>query len=1013
MLQWLIDLLTPIFTSMGVSEVDVQTYVNSLSGYIYAILGTFVLMIVVMIAAHFIVKKGTRHVVRWSAGIAWVLIVAVLANVICFGPMYNNVAIILNSQAQVSEESKQNSREVIQEVGEEGMVLLENDGVLPLSSDTERINVFGWASIDPIFGGTGSGSSDTSSCIDILQSLHDAGYETNETLTDIYTEYRETRVLPEMGNVGYTDWTLPEPTADYYTDEIMQEAQEFSDTAVVVLARSGGEGQDLPTDMNAVINGTYDIRDEVANGNEQYNYYNCNYDNNGDYDDFDEGEHYLELSNTEEDMLDIVCGAFDNVIVVINSNNAMELGWVENYDSIGALILAPGTGETGMAALGEILSGDVNPSGRTVDTYVYDLTAAPGYNNTGNFAYNNVEDLKEAFTEADEAYQGNIAFVNYVEGIYLGYKFYETADEEGLINYDEMVQYPFGYGLSYTTFSQEITNFTDNGDSISLDVTVTNTGDVAGKSAVEVYFTPPYNNGGIEKASVNLITLDKTDTLEPGSSETVSFTINKEDMASYDSRGIKTENGGYILEAGDYTVSVRSDSHTVLDEASFHVDADIDYSTEGRAGDDETAVNQFQDYSAGNVTYLSRADGFANYEEATAAPAEEDYVMDDETRAAVMEKSVAYYDPTLYDNPEDEMPVTGADNGIRLSELTGKDYDDPMWDDLLDQLTFEEMSNLVNLGGFQTVAVDSVGKVATLDSDGTSGLNDWVTGVYGTPFPVEVLISQTWNPDLAQRTGSAIGAEYADCHIYGWYGPAMNMHRTAFCGRNFEYYSEDGVLSGVIASAEVNGAAEHGVYAYIKHFALNDQETNRCTFLLTYSDEQAIREIYLKPFEMSVKNFTGEALAVMSSFNWIGTHYSGANPYLLNNVLRGEWGFRGMVLSDWDGSYGYQITDDCVRNGNDAMLGFNSYESNVLTDTDSATLTLALRQASKNIMYTVANSGNYTVDNPDEAGLDNMTKTFIGIDAAIAVVLIAAELIVILRWRRKSAQKISVESKEK
>ena len=400
---------------MGVSEVDVQTYVNSLSGYIYAILGSFVLMIAVMIAAHFIVKKGTRHVVRWSAGVAWVLIVAVLANVICFGPMYNNVAIILNSQAQVSEDSRENSRDVIREVGEEGMVLLENDGVLPLSSDTKRINVFGWASIAPIFGGTGSGSSDTSSCVGILQSLQDAGYETNDTLTDMYTEYRETRILQEMGNVGYTDWTLPEPTADYYTDEIMQEAEGFSDTAVVVLGRSGGEGQDLPTDMNAVINGTYDIRDEVADGNDQYNYFNCNYDNNGDYDDFDEGEHYLELSNTEEAMLDI--------------------------------------------------------------------------------AYNNVEDLKEAFTEADDAYQGNIAFVNYVEGIYLGYKFYETAAEEWLIQYDDVVQYPFGYGLSYTSFTQEISNFTDNGDSISMDVTVTNTGDVAGKSAVEIYFTPPYNNG--------------------------------------------------------------------------------------------------------------------------------------------------------------------------------------------------------------------------------------------------------------------------------------------------------------------------------------------------------------------------------------------------------------------------------------------------------------------------------------------------------------------------------------
>ncbi len=1001
-IQWLVDLLTPVFTSMGVSEVDVQTYAESLSGYIYAIFGSLVLMILVMVAAHFLVKKSSRHVVRWSAGVAWVLVVAVIANLICFGPIYNNISIILNSQAQVSDQSRENSRAVIRELGEEGIVLLENDGLLPLA-DTAQINVFGWASTAPIFGGTGSGSADTSNCVGILQSLQDAGFETNETLTQMYTDYREGRVLPEMGNVGYTDWTLPEPTADYYTDELMADAQAFSDTAVVVLGRSGGEGQDLPTDMNAVIHGTYDVRDEVANGNPNYNYFSCNYDNNGDYDDFDPGEHYLELSNTEEDMLEIVCGAFDNVIVVINSNNAMELGWVENYDSIGAVILAPGTGETGMAALGEILSGAVNPSGRTVDTYVYDLTATPVYNNVGNFSYTNVEDLKAAFTEADEAYQGTIAFVNYVEGIYLGYKFYETAAEEGLIDYDEMVQYPFGYGLSYTSFSQEISAFSDDGDSLSVEVTVTNTGDVAGKTAVELYFTPPYTNGGIEKASVNLIALDKTDTLEPGASETVSFTIPKEDMAAYDSNCRKTANGGYVLEAGEYILSVRSDSHTILDEASFTVDADIDYSVDGRASDDAVAVNQFQDYSAGDVTYLSRADGFANYAEATSAPAAEAYEMDEETRAAVMEKSVAYYDPTLYDNPDDVMPTTGADNGLRLSQFTGLDYDDPLWEDLLDQLTAEEMSQLVNLGGFQTIAVESVGKVATLDSDGTSGLNDWVTGVYGTPFPVEVLISQTWNPELARRTGSAIGAEYADCGIYGWYGPAMNMHRTAFCGRNFEYYSEDGVLAGVIASAEVNGAAEHGVYAYIKHFALNDQETNRCTFLLTYSDEQAIREIYLKPFELCVKQFDGQALAVMSSFIWIGTRYSGSNPYLLNNVLRGEWGYRGMVLTDWDGSYGYQLTDDCIRNGNDIMLGFNSYESNVLTDIDAPTLVLALRQASKNILYTIANSGNYTMEDPDAAGLDTMTAVFLAADITIAAVCIAAEAIVLLRWRKKRA----------
>lgn len=1014
MIKFLVDLLSPFFLSLGVSQTDINVYAEQLSGYVYAITGTFVLMLVVMVLAHFFVKKGTRHVVRLTAGIAWILTVTVLVNVICFGPMYNNVSIILNSTGEVSEETATASKEIIQEVGEEGMVLLKNSNqLLPLSSDTRKLNVFGWASIAPILGGTGSGASDTSQSIGILQSLQDAGYETNDTLTKIYTDFRENRNLPTTGVASVTEWTLPEPTVDYYTDELMGEAKNFSDTAVIVLGRSGGEGQDLPRDMNAVINGTYDdIKETVAGGTESYNYNDGFYTNNGDYDEFDAGEHYLQLSNTEEAMIGKVCDTFDKVIVVINTNNTMELGWVDEYDSIGAVIQTPGTGATGMEALGKIISGEVNPSGKTADTYIYDLTKAPNYNNTGNFTFTNVEDLTKAFAEADEAFQGALGFVNYTEGIYLGYKFYETAAEEGLINYDELVQYPFGYGLSYTTFEQSIENFTSNDEFVTFDVKVTNSGTTAGKTPVQVYFTPPYTNGGIEKASVNLIDFGKTQILEPGASETLSFEIVKEDMASYDSKAVKTLNGGYVLEAGDYSISVRADSHTVMDEAAFRVDTDIDYSKDGRNSDRKTATNQFQDYSTGDVTYLSRADGFANYEQAAAAPADDDYLMDDETREAIKEKSVAYYNPALYDNPEDEMPTTGADNGIVLADLTGKDYDDPMWEQLLDQLTTEEMTGLVNLGGFQTAAVDSIGKKATLDSDGTAGLNDWVVGVYGTAFPVEVMMAQTWNKELIEKTGSAIGAEYAECHVYGWYGPAMNLHRSAFTGRNFEYYSEDGVLSGLIASAEVNGAAEYGVYAYIKHFVMNDQETNRCCLLQTYSDEQAIREIYMKPFELCIKNFTGDAIAVMSSFNFIGDRWTGADANLLNNVLRDEWGFQGMVITDWNGSYGYQNTEDSIRNGNDLMLGFNSYESNKITDTDSATCVLALRRASKNILYTVGNSGNYTSEDARAGGLDHMTKVFISIDAAIGIVSLAILAFVFTRYfKKRKTVKIEVVEK--
>ena len=1000
MIQFLIDWLTPVFTNMGVSETDVQRYVHTLSGYIYAIVGLFIAAVVIMIAAHWLVKKGTRHVLRWGAGISWIMIVTVLANIISFGPMYNNLAPILNGKGSVSEESLQESREIIRETGEEGMALVKNNGILPLTENS-NINVFGWASTNPIYGGTGSGSADNSGNVDILTSLTDAGFNINQSLVDMYTEYSPTRNLGgNVVSVTYTDWSLPEPTVDHYTDEIMTEAKDFSDTSVIVISRSGGEGQDVPLDMKAVIDGTYDPRDEVANGNEQYNYFACSYKNNGDYDDFDEGETYLELSNTEEAMIEKVCSEFDNVVVVINANNPMELGWVDEYDSIGSVILAPGTGATGMAALGEILNGSVNPSGRTVDTYVYDLKATPTYNNYGNFVFNNVEDLKAEITEADVAYQGAMPFVNYVEDIYVGYKFYETAAEENLINYEESVQYPFGYGLSYTTFTQEIQDMTDNGDTISVDVAVTNTGDTAGKDVAELYYTPPYTNGGIEKASVNLIDFGKTQLLEPGASQVISFEIAKEDMAAYDSNGIKVQGGGYLLEAGDYRLSIRSDSHTVLDEKTFHVDADINYGTEGRSSDDTTAVNQFQDYSAGAVTYLSRADGFANYDAATAAPSQDMYVMDEETKAFVAEKSVAHYDSTKYDNPEDEMPVTEADNGLEVADLTGKEYDDPMWEDLLDQLSVEDMINMVNLGGFQTVAVDSIGKVGTLDSDGTSGLNDWYIGVYGTAYSTELLIAQTWNKELAYRIGEAEGNEYADCRIFGAYAPAMNIHRSAFTGRNFEYYSEDGVLSGHMASNTVNGMAAKGVYAYMKHFVMNEQETNRCSLLLSYSDEQAIREIYLKPFEICVKNFDGKSLAVMSSFNFIGDRWTGANANLLNNVLRDEWGFRGMVLSDWNGSYGYQNTDDAVRNGNDAMLGFFAAESNQITNT-SPTMVLAMRQAAKNILYTVSNSGNYTIEDPNADKMPDMTKLFIGIDAAVAVVSLGIMAFVLVRYFKK------------
>ena len=1001
MLNFLSSLLSPIFTPMGVSQADLTAYLNQLSGYVYAILFILVAMILLLIFAGKISKKNSG-IIRLASVLGALAGIVCIVNAICFGPMYNNVSGFLNaSKVELSDETVAQSRATVQKVGEEGVVLLKNNGILPLNTEeTKKLNVFGWSSTNPIYGGTGSGSSSSATAVSILQSLKDAGFEPNEGLSGMYVEYRAERPTIAMAS---QDWTVPEPPVSVYNDNMMNAIHEYSDTAVIVIGRSGGEGADLPTDMKAVLDGTYNPASKVSAAPGNYGYMNAVAWNNGAYDDFEAGESYLELSVTEENLVQKVCSEFDKVIVIINANNTMELGWVDEYPQIGAVLLVPGAGVTGFAALGEIMSGAVNPSGRTADTFVKDLFDTPYINNIGEMSFTNVDDLKAQIAANDGAYEGTLAFVNYVEGIYVGYKYYETASDEGAIKYEDKVQYPFGYGLSYTTFDQKIQNFKVDGGTVNFDVVVTNTGSVAGKDVVEVYFTPPYTNGGIEKASVNLIDFAKTEVIEPGASETLSFFFPLEDMAAYDSEEIKVKGGGYILEAGDYTISLRADSHTVLAEEKFNVAADIDYSQTKRDSDNIAAVNRFNDYARGDFEVLSRKDKFANYGTTCGRKLEaDDFIMDDATRAKIEEYAFGFYDGTKYNDPADEMPTTGAKNGLKLADMTGLAYDDPKWDQLLDQLTFEDMATMINVGGWQTAPIDSVGKVGTSDCDGPAGLSNFITGAYGTAYPAETLMAMTWNSALAEEIGTSMGQEYQDANNYGWYGPAMNTHRSAFAGRNFEYYSEDGLLAGVIAAREINGASTKGVYPYIKHYAMNDQETNRCSFLLTYAPEQAFREIYLKPFEIAVKKYQGQALAAMSAFNWIGTEPGCANNELLNTVLRDEWGFRGMVETDYNGSYGYQITDHCIRNGNDLMLGFNGAASNVLSD-QSATAVKAMRQACKNILYTVGNSGYYTINEQTSGGLTRMQKIFYGIDALTAVVVIGALALVFRNWKKKAA----------
>ena len=958
---------------LSVNMDDVINVLNSCKPYLIALAIVLVLAIGVSIAA-VKVQKPKRQLLRKEAWLAFFLAFVVIVNLICFIPMSSMISLVMGN-GTITEETSEESKELVQKIAEEGIVLLKNeDNMLPLAENSS-LNVFGWASTNPCYGGTGSGSlSDAYPTVSLLQGLEDAGFQLNTELSDFYTAYRADR--PEVG-MWAQDWTLPEPTAASYTEEMLDNAKAFSDTAMVVITRVGGEGADLPTDVSQV---TYE-------------------DNSTEYKDFEAGEHYLQLSRTEKDMLDLVCENFDNVVLVYNGANPMELGFVNEYSQIKSAIWCAGTGQSGFEALGEIVAGEINPSGKTVDTFVSDLTETPTWNNFGSFVYDNVDEYKYVATNRHTGNEDtNLpTFVNYVEGIYVGYRFYETAADEGLIDYDKTVVYPFGYGLSYTSFTQEMGDLTEQDGTISFDVTVTNTGAVAGKDVVEVYYNPPYTNGGIEKASANLIAFDKTELLEPGASETVTISFSAEDMASYDEKGA----GCYVLEAGDYEISIQSDSHNKIDSRIYTVADTVTYDEDNaRSTDAQAAVNHF-DYAEGEVTYLSRADGFANYAEATAAP--ENYSMSDEVKSVFINNGV--YDPEKYNDASDEMPTTGAKNGMTLAELRGASYDDERWETLLDQLTISDMDTMIALGGYQTAAAASVGKASTVDCDGPASINNNFTGVGSVGFPSAVMIASTWNTDLALEFGESIGKMADEMDVSGWYAPAMNTHRSAFAGRNFEYYSEDGVLAGRIAANAVIGAEEYGVYAYIKHFALNDQETNRNVMLCTWANEQSIREIYLRPFEIAVKD--GGAKAVMSSFNYIGAEWAGASSALCNTVLRDEWGFRGFVLTDYFGVYGYMNSDQAIRGGTDCMLVAYDTETNHVKDTSSATGVKAMRQACKNIMYTVVNSRAYAEENLN-TGLPTWQIMAIAIDVVLGAAIIGLEVLTVKSYR-KAAKKAETE----
>ena len=837
------------------------------------------------------------------------------------------------------------SKEITTRIEEEGIVLLENkDNTLPLNVEKNaKVNVFGQSSTAIVYGGAGSGASDETDNVTLQEGLKQAGFDVNEDLTKFYEEHKTKKKGQNVFNLKGGDYNINEPATSEYSDKLISDAKKFSDTAIVVFSRNGGEGGDLPMDMASYTGG-------------------------------DAGKHYLELQSCEQEMLSMVEKNFEHVIVLVNSSNAMELGFLEDKNVDAALWIG-GPGSTGCVAVGEVLSGAINPSGRLVDTYAYDLTTAPAYYNAGDFTYtSNGEDTSEHYVE-------------YAEGIYVGYRYYETryvdnatgkCDEDA---YGKVVQYPFGYGLSYTSFEQKITHHEVKDGKINIEIEVKNTGKVAGKDVAQVYVTAPYTNGGIEKSFVELEGFAKTGMLEPGKSEKVTVSFDVEDMAAYD----YVEQGCYVLEKGTYEIKLMNNAHDVLDSFTYDVEDTIVYNeNNARSSDKTAAVNTF-DFVAGDVNYVSRSDWEGTL------PTER--VEKKEATAEILDQLNLDNINKLYVNPSNEGDkiTTGADNGLTLSDMAGVPYDDEKWDKLLDELSVDEMAKLMGYGGFSTVEIASIDKVATIDIDGPAGLNALTSDISGVQFPSEAVIGSTYNVELVDEMGQTYAQE-ANAHgVVGLYAPGVNIHRTPFSGRNFEYYSEDPVLNGKLGAAMTRGCNSMGVYCYPKHFALNDQETNR-SGVCVWSNEQAMREIYLKAFEIVVKE--GNNHGLMSSYNRIGTVWSGGCEALLTDVLRGEWGFEGAVATDYANAK-LLNADQALMAGGDLML---STTGATLSDkvTGSIEGQQKLSQASKNVLYMVVNSRAYT--NPVEMGF----PYWILAQVALNIVLM---LLVVLRIFKKTKTK--------
>lgn len=857
------------------------------------------------------------------------------------------------------DEANELAAAVTREISEEGTILLKNEGnALPLKQGAE-ISVFGKNSVNLVYGGSGSGGGDqTFAKKTIFDSLTEAGFTFNPELKAFYEDNSRSG-SPRSGNPSDLDSgntvsiaTGETPQSKYTSKETASYA-DYKDAALIVISRVGGEGFDLP--MGA------------ANG----------------------AKHYLDLDTNEKELLaHVKSQGFGKVIVVLNTLNIVETGFLQTY-GIDACLWIGGPGSTGIMALGDILNGKVTPSGHTTDTWPFDFTKDPVWN---NFSDRNMKN-GDAYFNTDTGKDVLNYYVNYEESVYVGYRYYETrAEQERAANggsdewYTQNVAYPFGYGMSYTSFEWNIKDdskiknvgISADGD-YEVTVTVTNTGSFKGKDVVQLYAELPYENGGVEKPYEVLCGFAKTPMLYPASEAngadkpnscdmTLKFT--PYDIASYDYKGVSGFKG-YIIESGNYELLISKDAHTPIATVPFRVDNDITYSVDPVSGND--VKNLYTDCTDSTFNSDTRLDFLMSRKDLSVLPDE----AKQEDRNITSALLVAIND-TSHNNPNAdsyEMPKQGASptplaNVITYDNQTQTyvaDYNNQAWEAVLNSLSVKDMADLFNNGAFKTDHIERINKPQTLDSDGPVGWCNFIaqddTWKGNNAYTSQVVMSATWNTELIEKMGECVGEEglwgakrtAADEGLAysGWYSPGVNIHRSQFGGRNFEYFSEDPFLTGKIGAAEVTGCQSKGVYCYVKHFALNEQETHRGGGS-SWVTEQAMREIYLKPFEIVVKD--GKTRAMMSSFNRIGTRWTGGDYRLLTQILREEWGFKGMVISDYNENSSYMDAKQMIYAGGDLNLCSNKAKMWSTYDGKSASDVTVLRMATKNILYTTANS---------------------------------------------------------